>query len=370
MRQIDCQASNSHMQRNRTNLFEVSIEQLTDSDVAKELSELAELLAYHDQRYHGEDAPEITDAEYDALRRRNDAIEARFPGLIRSDSPSQKIGAEPSAGFKKITHRVPMLSLDNAFSADDMTAWLDMIRNFLLELKDPNVPIDLDCEPKIDGLSCALRYENGQLVSGATRGRGGIGEDITENVRTIKDIPHRLKGDGWPSVLEVRGEVYMTDEGFLQLNARQQKEGGKVFANPRNAAAGSVRQLDSSITSQRPLHFYAYAWGDVSAPFAQTQWAAREKFKRWGFQLNEPSRLVRVQGVDLSELIDYYEDIERKRSSLGFSIDGTVIKINRLDWQVRLGFISRSPRWATAWKFSPEKATTVVEAIECQVGRS
>lgn len=358
------------MSRNKNLLFDIAVEKLSDEEASLELAQLAELLAYHDQKYHGEDAPEITDAEYDALRIRNSAIEARFPALIRSDSQSQKVGAEPAAGFKKITHRVPMLSLDNAFKIGETEDWIVGIRNFLLELKDPDIAIELDCEPKIDGLSCALRYEDGQLVYGATRGRGGVGEDITANVKTIADVPQQLRGEGWPSILEVRGEVYMTDEGFLKLNDQQQAIGGKIFANPRNAAAGSVRQLDSSITAKRPLHFYAYAWGDLSAQFAETQWEARKKLKSWGFQLNEPSQLVTVRNSDFSELIEYYEDVERKRSSLGFSIDGTVIKVNRLDLQTRLGFVSRSPRWAIAWKFSPEQATTVIERIECQVGRS
>lgn len=358
------------MPRNRTKLFDVPLEQLSEDESLNEFTELAELLAYHDQRYHGEDAPDITDADYDALRARNKAIEARFPEWIRADSPSQKVGAEPAPGFKKVMHRVPMLSLDNAFALEDMVDWLDGIRHFLRELKDPSAVIELDCEPKIDGLSCALRYEYGQLVSGATRGRGGIGEDITANVKTIADIPHRLHAEGWPDILEVRGEVYMTDQGFLQLNAQQQAAGDKVFANPRNAAAGSVRQLDATITSKRPLHFYAYTWGEVSSAFAQTQWEARQKFKHWGFQLNEPSQLVQVKDANFRDLVAYYEYVERQRSSLGFSIDGTVIKINRLDWQRRLGFVSRSPRWATAWKFSPENATTVIQAIECQVGRS
>ncbi|KAF3996273.1 NAD-dependent DNA ligase LigA [Glaciimonas immobilis] len=358
------------MARNRTSLFDRSPQLLDEQEAAAELAELAELLAYHDNLYHTEDAPEVSDAEYDALRRRNNAIEALFPELIRADSPSEKVGAEPAKGFKKIIHRVPMLSLDNAFIEDDIKDWLDGVRNFLRELKDANVVMEIDCEPKIDGLSCSLRYENGHLISGATRGSGGVGEDITANVKTIGDIPHALPGDGWPAVLEVRGEVYMTDQGFLQLNAEQAHIGGKIFANPRNAAAGSMRQLDTSVAAGRPLRFYAYTWGEISAPFATTQWEARDKFKAWGFALNEPSRLVAVSETSFAELATYYADIERKRSSLGFSIDGVVLKVNRLDWQNRLGFVSRSPRWATAWKFAPEQAQTVIKAIECQVGRS
>lgn len=355
---------------NRTSNMDRAVQQLEAQEASSELAELADLLAYHDNLYHGEDAPELSDADYDALRQRNNAIEARFPELIRADSPSQKVGAEPAKGFKKVIHRVPMLSLDNAFVEDDIKDWLDGVRNFLRELKDPDVIVEIDCEPKIDGLSCSLRYENGVLVSGATRGSGGVGEDITANVKTISDIPKKLPGEGWPEVLEVRGEVYMTDDGFLKLNAEQEIIGGKIFANPRNAAAGSMRQLDASIAARRPLRFYAYTWGEISVPFATTQWEARAKFKNWGFELNEPSRLVKVSETSQSELVTYYQDIERKRSSLGFSIDGIVLKVNRLDWQNRLGFVSRSPRWATAWKFAPERAQTVINAIECQVGRS
>jgi DNA ligase (NAD+) len=358
------------MARERTPLFDIPASELSEQEAASELAELAFLLAHHDALYHAEDAPEISDAQYDALRLRNNAIEARFPGLIRSDSPSRKVGAEPAAGFRKIKHRIPMLSLDNAFTGDDIRDWLDGVRNFLRELRDPQARIGIACEPKIDGLSCSLRYEGGKLVSGATRGSGTVGEDITANVKTIADIPHTLHGAGWPEVLEVRGEVYMTDAGFLRLNAQQEQLGGKIFANPRNAAAGSVRQLDCDITRSRPLCFYAYTWGEISQPFAATQWEARSKFKEWGFHLNEPSRLAEVADTDLQGLLDYYEEIERQRSALGFSIDGVVLKVDRLDWQGRLGFVSRSPRWATAWKFPPERALTVVEAVECQVGRT
>lgn len=358
------------MSKNRTSLFDVPVDQLTEAQAAADLAELAELIAYHDRLYYQQDAPELTDAEYDALRNRNNAIEARFPDLIRPDSPSQKVGVAPAAGFRKVRHTVPMLSLDNAFSRDDMADWLNGIRNFLRELSDPRVPIAIDCEPKIDGLSLGIRYERGRLVSAATRGTGTEGEDVTANVRTIAEIPQQLKGAGWPEVLEVRGEVYMNDADFLQLNAQQEQAGGKLFANPRNAAAGSLRQLDPAVTAARPLRFYAYAWGEVSRPFAQTQWEARQKLKEWGFHLNEPSRLVQVVDTDLTELFAYYDDIQLQRAGLGFSIDGTVLKVNRLDWQQRLGFVSRSPRWAIAWKFPPERALTVVEDIQCQVGRT
>ncbi|WP_084777110.1 NAD-dependent DNA ligase LigA [Massilia sp. WF1] len=346
------------MARDRTSLYERAVAALTEEEAVSELRELAELLAYHDQKYYEADDPELTDAEYDALRNRNNAIEARFPELVRSDSPSQKVGVEPAATAKKVSHRVAMLSLANAFTTNDIEEWVESLRNFLIELRSPDVPIDVVCELKIDGMSCSLRYEQGRLISAATRGNGQVGEDITENVKTIADIPQVLAGTDWPEVLEVRGEIYMTDQGFLQLNEQQKNVGGKVFANPRNAAAGSVRLLDSTIVRERPLHFFAYTWGEVSDAFANTQWEARK------------SRLVTITDASLKDLFDYYEEVEQTRSSLGFSIDGTVLKLNRLDLQSRLGFVSRSPRWAVAWKFPPEKAKTVVENIECQVGRS
>jgi DNA ligase (NAD+) len=358
------------MARNRTSLFEKPVEHLSREEAVSELAELAELIAYHDRLYYGKDQPEITDAEYDVLRRRNDAIESRFPELIRSDSPSRRVGAAPAAGFRKVRHSVPMLSLGNAFARQDIVDWLEGIRNFLLELRDLSIPIEIDCEPKIDGVSLGIRYESGRYVCAATRGNGLEGEDVTANVKTIGEIPQYLLGEGWPDILEVRGEVYMNDEDFLKLNEQQEQSGGKVFANPRNAAAGSLRQLDARVTASRPLRFYAYAWGEISQPFASTQWEAREKLRSWGFHLNEPSRLVEVVGADLSALSSYYEDLQIQRSGLGFSIDGAVLKINPLDWQSRLGFVSRSPRWAIAWKFPPEQAVSVVESIQCQVGRT
>jgi DNA ligase (NAD+) len=358
------------MARNRTVLFEKPVERLTEREARSELKELAGLIAYHDRLYHEKDQPEITDAEYDALRQRNAAIEARFPGFVLPESPSRKVGAAPAAGFKKVRHSVPMLSLDNAFTREDVSDWLDSIRNFLRELKDPEVAIEILCEPKIDGLSCSLRYEQGELVGAATRGNGIEGEDVTANVMTITDVPRTLKGSGWPEVLEVRGEVYMTDADFLNLNAQQEAAGAKRFANPRNAAAGSLRQLDASITAGRPLRFTAHGWGEVSEAFAKTQSEALGRLKRWGFQPNEPSRGVKIAAADMGDLCAYYGDIEQKRSGLGFSIDGTVLKVERLDWQTRLGSASRSPRWAIAWKFAPERAVTVIEDIQCQVGRS
>lgn len=358
------------MARNRTSLFDKPAERLSEPEALAELKELAELIAYHDRLYHEQDQPEITDADYDALRQRNAAIEARFPELVRPDSPSQRVGGAPAAGFKKVRHSVPMLSLGNALTREDISDWLDSIRNFLRELKDAKRPIEIDCEPKIDGLSCSLRYEKGRLAGAATRGNGLEGEDVSANVRTIQDVPHVLKGRGWPEVLEVRGEVYMTDTEFLAFNAQQEQSAGKIFANPRNAAAGSLRQLDPAVTAARPLRFTAHGWGEVSAPFAKTQWEALRKLSGWGFRHNEPSQRVEVLGADLSELCAYYDELEQKRSGLGFSIDGIVLKVDRLDWQRRLGFVSRSPRWAVAWKFSPERAVTVVEDIQCQVGRT
>ena len=343
---------------------------MTEEQAASELAELAESIARHDLLYHEKDQPAITDAEYDALRRRNDAIEARFPHLVLPDSPSRRVGAEPAAGFRKIRHTVPMTSLGNALTLDQMRKFLEGIRNFILELNNPEVPIELVGEPKIDGLSCSLRYEKGILVLGLTRGNGIEGEDVTANVKTIKEIPRRLHGKGWPDVLEVRGEVYMSDEDFLRLNDQQEVAGGKPFANPRNAAAGSLRQLDPEVTARRPLRFFAYAWGEASAPIAETQWNARKKLEEWGFRLNEPSGRVNVVDSDYKALSGYYENIQDRRSSLGFSVDGVVAKVNRLDWQDRLGFDSRSPRWAIAWKFPPEQATTVIRDIVVQIGRS
>jgi DNA ligase (NAD+) len=264
-----------------------------------------------------------------------------------------------------------MTSLDNALSLEHVQKnFLDSIRNFIRELHDTNVPIDLVVEPKIDGLSCSIRYENGHIVSGLTRGNGVEGEDVTANVKTIKSIPHTLHGKDWPSVLEIRGEVYMSDDDFLKLNEQQELSGETPFANPRNAAAGSLRQLDSNITANRPLNFFAYAWGEVSKPFATTQWEARKQFEKWGFSLNEPSSLILVVKTDLTALSGYYNHLYAKRSSLGFSIDGIVVKVDRIDWQDRLGFDSRSPRWAIAWKFPPEQAQTVIRNISIQIGRT
>lgn len=354
----------------RTSFFDKSAAELTRPEAARELEELAELIAHHDRLYYERDRPEISDADYDVLRQRNSAIESIYPELVRPDSPSLRVGAAPAAAFKKVRHATPMLSLDNAFSEREIAEWLEGVRSFLVDLKDPSTRIEIDCEPKIDGLSLNLRYEGGYLAGAATRGNGFEGEDVTANVRTMADVPESLKGAGWPEVLEVRGEAYMSDLDFLKLNEQQAQGGGKQFANPRNAAAGSLRQLDARVTASRPLRFFAYAWGEASRTFADTQREARQKLDGWGFRLNEPSACVEVAGTDLDGLRAYYEDVQVKRSELGFSIDGIVLKINRVEWQLRLGFVSRSPRWAIAWKFPPEQALSVVESIQCQVGRT
>ncbi len=341
----------------------------SEAVVRARLLALAGALAYHDRQYHQLDAPEIDDAAYDRLRQEYLALAARHPAWVPAADPAGRVGAAPVEGFRKHVHAVPMLSLDNCFSTGDVQDWIATTRNFLIELRDATVPIAVCCEPKIDGLSCALRYEQGLLVLAATRGNGTEGEDVTANVRTIATIPQRLQGTGWPAVLEVRGEVYMADADFLALNLQQEREGGKRFANPRNAAAGSLRQLDADITRSRPLRFFAYALGEISAPIASTQEGIRACLQAWGFALNEPAERVVVTD-DIAGLQAYHDRLAAARATLGFSIDGLVLKIDRLDWQGRLGFVSRSPRWATAWKFPPEQALTRIERIVCQVGRT
>jgi DNA ligase (NAD+) len=340
-----------------------AVDKLSSAEAEKELDRLAKAITAADRKYHGEDAPDISDADYDALRRRNTEIEERFPLLVRADSPSHRVGAKASERFAKVTHRVAMLSLDNAFSDEDVADFLGRVRRFL-GLKDDD-EIAITAEPKIDGLSASLRYENGVLVQGATRGDGQEGEDITANLRTISDIPLRLKGKP-PAVLEVRGEVYMTHKAFAALNKRQEKDGKPTYANPRNSAAGSVRQLDPSITASRALNFFAYTWGEISDVPAKTQSGMLEKFESYGFIVN---RLVK-RCETLEQVLKFYRDIESKRARLGYDIDGVVYKVDRLDWQERLGFVSRSPRWATAHKFPAEQAETVLEDIEIQVGRT
>jgi DNA ligase (NAD+) len=341
-------------------------EDLMPLEAGTELADLASEIASHDLAYHQKDAPVISDAGYDELRKRNEAIEALFPALVRSDSPSKKVGAAAASGFSKVTHAQPMLSLGNVFSEDDYSEFIDGVRRFLKELADdPSIPLEMVAEPKIDGLSISLRYEKGVFVQAATRGDGMTGEDVTTNIRTLKDFPETLPGDV-PDVLEVRGEVYMSGVDFMALNEAQEREGDKVFANPRNAAAGSLRQLDSSITAKRPLSFFAYALGEVSSPIAETHWGILEKLKNWGFPVNSETRLC----PDIESVLSFYDRLNEQRASLGYDIDGIVYKVNRLDYQDRLGFVSRAPRWAIAHKFPAEQATTVINAIDIQVGRT
>jgi DNA ligase (NAD+) len=327
-----------------------------------EIARLSAEIAEHDRAYFAEDAPKVSDAEYDALKRELIALEEAFPDLARPDSPTRTVGAAPSEGFGKIRHRVPMLSLGNAFSDEDVGDFVDRVKRFLnLSSED----VVFTSEPKIDGLSLSLRYEGGALVEAATRGDGTEGENVTANARTIGDIPRRLTG-GAPEIFEVRGEVYMRHADFAALNAAQAAKGAKVFANPRNAAAGSLRQLDPSITASRPLRFFAYAWGEVSDLPAKTQMEAIETLGKWGFEINP---LMRRCG-SVEAMLAHYHAIEEDRASLGYDIDGVVYKVDRLDWQERLGFVSRAPRWAIAHKFPAEQAFTVLEGIDIQVGRT
>ena len=329
-----------------------------------EVERLRTELERHNALYYAHDAPEITDAEYDALRARHAAIEARFPDLIRADSPSLRVGAAPAETFDKVRHRVPMLSLGNAFADEDVAEFDARVRRFLG--LGPDAELDFTAEPKIDGLSISLRYDAGRLIEAATRGDGAEGENVTANVMTIKEVPHRLEGNDVPASIDVRGEIYLGHDDFRRLNEAQAKAGGKVFANPRNAAAGSLRQLDASITAARPLRFFAYTWGEVSKLPADTQHGVCAAYKRWGLPVNP--RLA-VCGSPVA-LLAYYRQIGADRASLGYDIDGVVYKVDRLDLQDRLGFVSRSPRWAIAHKFPAEQATTVVREIEIQVGRT
>jgi DNA ligase (NAD+) len=342
----------------------IAIDTLTEAQAKAELKRLADEIGAHDKRYYQEDAPTVSDAEYDALRRRNEEIEARFPDLVRTDSPSRRVGAQPSQKFAKVRHAVPMLSLGNAFADEEVSEFVDRIRRFLRLPEDE--AIAFTAEPKIDGLSCTLRYENGRLVRGATRGDGAEGEDVTANVRTLEDIPDQLRGKGVPDLCEVRGEVYMTKSAFLALNKRQQEAGRPLYVNPRNTAAGSLRQLDPAITAARPLGFFAYAWGEMSAMPAPTQSGMVEWLAGRGFKTNP---LMKVCD-SVEALLSFHHDIETQRATLDYDIDGVVYKVDRLDWQQRLGFVSRNPRWAVAHKFPAEKATTIVKAIDIQVGRT
>jgi DNA ligase (NAD+) len=342
----------------------IPVAKLSEAQAKAELKRLAAEIAAHDKRYYQDDAPSVSDAAYDALRLRNEEIEARFPELVRSDSPSRHVGAAPAQKFAKVRHALPMLSLGNAFSDAEVAEFTERIRRFLRLPEDETLAFT--AEPKIDGLSCSLRYEGGRLVRGATRGDGTEGEDVTANVRTLADIPDQLRGRGVPDICEVRGEVYMTKSAFLALNERQKAAGKQVFANPRNSAAGSLRQLDPTITASRPLGFFAYAWGEMSAMPAQTQSGMIEWFAARGFKTNPLMKIC----DSIEALLAFHHDIEAQRGTLDYDIDGVVYKVDRLDWQERLGFVSRNPRWALAHKFPAEKATTVVKAIDIQVGRT
>ncbi|MBK8211177.1 MAG: NAD-dependent DNA ligase LigA [Rhodospirillales bacterium] len=341
------------------------VAELNPDEAAAELRALAGEIARHDRAYHQDDAPVVSDAEYDALRLRSDALEARFPDLRRADSPSRKVGAPPAAGFAKVRHARPMLSLANAFSDEDLVEFLRGVRRFLKELSDdPAQALEMVAEPKIDGLSISLRYEHGRFAAGATRGDGFTGENVTANLRTLADVPETIPDA--PSIFEVRGEVYMTRADFLSLNERQQAAGGKIFANPRNAAAGSLRQLDPAITAARPLRFFAYAWGEVSGSVAQTHAGFLDRLREMGLPVNPEVRLCR----DEAELLEFSRQLGDRRADLPYDIDGVVFKVNRLDWQERLGFVSRAPRWAIARKFPAEQARTRLNAIRIQVGRT
>jgi len=340
------------------------VDTLTKAQAKVELKRLALEIESHDKHYYQDDAPKISDAEYDALRQRINTIEARFPELVTSDSPSQKIGAQPSGRFAKVRHAVPMLSLDNAFAEEDVVDFVARIRRFL-KLGDDD-KIAFSAEPKIDGLSMSLRYEGGELVTAATRGDGAEGEDVTANIRTLEDVPKKLKGRNVPDICEVRGEVYMTKHAFLALNERQKAAGDTIFANPRNSAAGSLRQKDPGITASRPLGFFAYAWGQMSEMPADTQSGMIRWFERCGFKTNPLAELCH----SVEELLAFHREIETQRSHLDYDIDGVVYKLDRIDWQERLGFVSRTPRWAIAHKFPAERAMTVLRDIEIQVGRT
>lgn len=339
----------------------IPVGKLTQEEAQAELERLAGAIAQADEAYYQHDRPKISDAQYDALRQRNLLIEKRFPKLKREDSPSDKVGAKLSTKFEKTKHAVAMLSLDNAFSDDDVADFEKRVRKFLGLGEDA---LAFTAEPKIDGLSLSLRYEDGILKSAATRGDGQTGENVTANALHVDDIPQALKGA--PAILEVRGEIYMSHEDFEALNARLEAEGEEPFANPRNAAAGSLRQLDAAITASRPLQFFAYTWGEVSEPLGDTQWDALQRLKKLGFQINPLTK--RCDNV--AEMLAHYAKIEEQRASLGYDIDGVVYKVDRLDFQERLGFVSRAPRWAIAHKFPAEKATTILEKIDIQVGRT
>jgi DNA ligase (NAD+) len=340
------------------------VDDLNAAQAKAEHARLEAEIAGHDRRYYQEDAPSVSDADYDRLRQRYGAIEARFPQLRSATSLTQRVGAAPSARFAKVRHAVPMLSLDNAFAEDDVRDFVGRIRRFLRLSDDEDIAFS--AESKIDGLSMSLRYERGKLITGATRGDGNEGEDVTANIKTLADVPQQLKGSRIPAICEVRGEVYMTKHAFLALNKRQAENGGQIFANPRNSAAGSLRQKDASITASRPLGFFAYAWGEMSEMPADTQSGMIKWFEACGFKTNPLTKLCR--GLDA--LLKFHHQIEAQRGTLDYDIDGVVYKVDRLDWQARLGFVSRSPRWAIAHKFPAERAITLLKDIEIQIGRT
>jgi DNA ligase (NAD+) len=337
---------------------------ISEPEAANELMRLAKAIAHHNRRYHAEDSPEISDAEYDALVRRNNELEAAFPHLVRADSPNALVGAAvDGSGLKKVTHAKRMMSLDNAFTDEDVEDFVARVRRFLNLPEDTEVA--LTAEDKIDGLSLSLRYEGGVLKQAATRGDGSVGEDVTDNVGFVADIPQKLRGSP-PAIFEIRGEVYMAKSDFAALNAVQQESGGKIFANPRNAAAGSLRQKDASVTASRPLRFLAHGWGDVTALPADTQSGVMAAIASWGVPVSP--LLLQVEGAEGA--VSHYNHIQRQRAELPYDIDGVVYKVDRLDWQERLGFVTKSPRWAIAHKFPAEKAETTLEAIDIQVGRT
>ncbi len=343
---------------------QIAVEDLSEKWAKAEYARLEAEITEHDRSYYQQDAPTVTDAEYDALRQRYVAIEEKFPNLKTLQSLSLKVGAKPARGFAKVRHAVPMLSLDNAFSPEDVTDFVGRIKRFLKLADDEKTPFT--AEPKIDGLSLSLRYEGGKLVNGATRGDGAEGEDVTANVRTVKEIPHELKGKNIPAVCEIRGEIYMIKAAFLELNRKQEEAGEQLYVNPRNTAAGSLRQKDASVTASRPMHFFAYAWGELSERPAETQSGMLKWLASVGFKTNPLTKVCK----SIDDLIAFHESIGEQRATLDYDIDGVVYKVDRLDWQDRLGFISRTPRWAIAHKFAAERATTVLRDIEIQVGRT
>ncbi|KLI64079.1 NAD-dependent DNA ligase LigA [Aurantiacibacter marinus] len=341
------------------------VDQITEAEAANELMRLAKAIALHNKLYHVEDSPEISDAEYDALIRRNAELEEQFPHLAREDSPSRQVGHDIAASpLSKVTHEVRMLSLDNAFSDEEVADFVARVKRFLSLADDEMVAFT--AEDKIDGLSCSLRYEGGKLVLAATRGDGQVGENVTPNVAHIADIPQQLSGENVPDVFEVRGEVYMDKQAFTALNAAQEAAGGKLFANPRNAAAGSLRQKDANVTAQRPLGFWAHGWGAASQVPGETQHEVMRAIESWGFPVSDLFTVAQ----STEEMLAHYRSIERARADLGYDIDGVVYKVDRLDWQKRLGFVAKAPRWAMAHKFPAEQAQTTLEAIDIQIGRT